>query len=71
MMGVLATPTEGAVPAPEVWLKARQTHLIKEKEFTRLRDELSRERRDLTWVRVDQRYIFDGPEARRRFRISS
>ena len=31
------------------WLKARRRHLAKEKEFTRLRDQLSRERRELPW----------------------
>jgi predicted dithiol-disulfide oxidoreductase (DUF899 family) len=43
------------------WLAARKEHLAKEKEFTRLRDELSRQRRTLPWERVDQHYIFDGP----------
>ena len=36
------------------WLKARKKHLAKEKEFTRMRDQLSRERRDLPWD-VNQR----------------
>ena len=31
------------------WLTARKEHLAKEKEFTRLRDELSRQRRALPW----------------------
>ena len=43
------------------WLAARQQHLSKEKEFTRLRDELSRQRRELPWVRVEKQYVFDGP----------
>lgn len=41
-------PTHKAVKHDE-WLKARKKHLAKEKEFTRLRDQLSRERRDLPW----------------------
>ena len=45
----------------EEWLAARKQHLSKEKEFTRLRDELSRQRRELPWVRVEKRYVFDGP----------
>ena len=45
----------------EEWLAARKRHLSKEKEFTRLRDELSRERRDLPWVRVEKNYVFDVP----------
>ncbi len=35
------------------WIEARQKHLASEKEFTRLRDELSRQRRDLPWVKVE------------------
>ncbi|HXP05048.1 MAG TPA: thioredoxin family protein [Stellaceae bacterium] len=45
----------------EEWLKARLRLLAKEKEFTRLRDELSAARRDLPWERVDKAYVFDGP----------
>jgi predicted dithiol-disulfide oxidoreductase (DUF899 family) len=44
------------------WLAARQQHLRKEKEFTRRRDELSRQRRALPWVRVEKRYVFDAPD---------
>jgi predicted dithiol-disulfide oxidoreductase (DUF899 family) len=36
----------------EEWLDARKALLAKEKEFTRLRDDLSTERRDLPWERV-------------------
>jgi predicted dithiol-disulfide oxidoreductase (DUF899 family) len=45
----------------EAWLTARQALLAREKEFTRLRDDLSRERRALPWVKVDKAYVFDGP----------
>jgi predicted dithiol-disulfide oxidoreductase (DUF899 family) len=48
----------------EEWLKARTAHLAKEKEFTRLRDELARERRELPWERVEKTYVFDAPEGR-------
>jgi len=44
----------------EEWLVARKEHLAKEKEFTRLRDELSKQRRDLPWVKVDKEYFFEG-----------
>ncbi|TMA48108.1 MAG: DUF899 domain-containing protein, partial [Deltaproteobacteria bacterium] len=44
------------------WLVARKELLEKEKEFTRRRDELSAERRRLPWVRVETRYVFDGPD---------
>lgn len=43
------------------WVEARKALLAKEKEFTRLRDQLSQERRDLPWERVDKNYVFDGP----------
>jgi predicted dithiol-disulfide oxidoreductase (DUF899 family) len=42
------------------WLAARTAFLIKEKEFTRLRDELSRQRRALPWERVEKQYEFDS-----------
>jgi len=48
------------VSQPE-WLVARKELLAKEKEFTRLRDELSADRRRLPMVKVDKEYIFDGP----------
>src|SRR5438309_4839967 len=50
------------VVSPAQWLAARTAFLVKEKEFTRLRDELSRQRRELPWVKVDKRYVFDGPK---------
>src|SRR6266542_44272 len=42
------------------WLRARKRHLAKEKEFTRMRDQLSRERRDLPWELVEKPYTFEG-----------
>jgi predicted dithiol-disulfide oxidoreductase (DUF899 family) len=46
------------------WVTARKELLRKEKEFTRLRDDLSRERRAMPWVRVDKTYTFDGPSGK-------
>jgi predicted dithiol-disulfide oxidoreductase (DUF899 family) len=43
------------------WVAARKELLRKEKEFTRLRDQLSRERRELPWEKVEKKYVFDGP----------
>jgi predicted dithiol-disulfide oxidoreductase (DUF899 family) len=48
----------------EVWIEARKALLAKEKEFTRSRDQLSRERRELPWVRVDKNYVFEGVDGR-------
>src|SRR5438067_11239065 len=45
----------------EEWREARKAHLAKEKEFTRLRDQLSAERRALPCVKVDKTYGFEGP----------
>lgn len=42
------------------WIEARKALLQKEKEFTRLRDELSAERRALPWVKIDKKYSFTG-----------
>jgi len=46
------------------WLAARIALLTKEKKFTRLRDQLSYERRQLPWVKVDKDYVFDGPQGK-------
>ena len=50
------------VVSHDEWLAARRAFLTKEKEFTRLRDELSRQRRELPWEKVEKRYVFDGPD---------
>jgi predicted dithiol-disulfide oxidoreductase (DUF899 family) len=54
--------TRHAVVSQDEWIEERKRLLAKEKEFTRLRDELSRERRELPWVRVDKPYVFEGPD---------
>jgi predicted dithiol-disulfide oxidoreductase (DUF899 family) len=46
------------------WLKACVDFLVKEKEFTKLRDQLSQLRRNLPWERVDKNYVFDGPDGK-------
>ena len=38
---------------------AREALLVREKEHTRLGDELARQRRELPWVRVEKDYRFD------------
>lgn len=44
------------------WVEARLAHLADEKEFTRRRDELSRQRRELPWVEIDQEFRFDSAD---------
>src|SRR6266566_7164336 len=46
------------------WLVARNDLLTREKELTRLRDEVSRHRRELPWVKIDKEYVFDGADGR-------
>src|ERR1035438_7253329 len=64
--GTMATPITSKIENPKVtspaqWLAARKELLAKEKEFTRLRDEISRQRRELPWEQVEKKYVFDGP----------
>ena len=44
----------------EQWIAARTALLAKEEEFTRARDLLSQERRDLPWVRVDGEQVAES-----------
>ena len=52
------------IVSQEEWLARRKKLLSQEKEFTRLRDQLSAERRELPWVKVDKQYVFDGPDGK-------
>jgi predicted dithiol-disulfide oxidoreductase (DUF899 family) len=58
--------TSHSVVTREEWIRARKAHLAREKELTRQRDQLSRERRGLPWVKVDKPYAFDAPGGRKR-----
>ncbi len=42
------------------WLAARKELLQQEKEFTRVRDQLSQQRRKLPWTKVAKEYTFEG-----------
>ncbi|MDD9876824.1 MAG: thioredoxin family protein [Magnetovibrio sp.] len=44
------------------WVEARKQLLAREKEFSRLRDELAAERRRLPWEKVGKDYVFHGPD---------
>ena len=52
---------EPRIVTREEWLAARKLLLIKEKEQTRMRDELNRLRHELPWVKVEKEYVFDAP----------
>ena len=57
------TRGHGVVSRDE-WTAARLELLAQEKELTRMRDEVSRRRRALPWVRIDKDYVFEGPNGR-------
>ena len=52
------------VVSKDEWIEARKRLLTKEKEFTRLRDQLSQQRRDLPWEAVNREYVFEGPNGK-------
>src|SRR6202007_1105059 len=52
------------IVTPAEWLSAPKGLLKKEKDFTRLRDELSQQRRELPWEKVEKTYVFDGPKGK-------
>lgn len=47
------------------WLAERKKLLAREKELTRLGDQIARERRGLPWVRMEKNYVFDTQGGRR------
>jgi predicted dithiol-disulfide oxidoreductase (DUF899 family) len=56
---------EHAVVGHDEWVEARKRLLAKEKEFTRLRDEMSSQQRGLPWEAVEKDYVFEGPDGAR------
>jgi predicted dithiol-disulfide oxidoreductase (DUF899 family) len=57
--------TDHKVASREEWLSAREALLAREKEHTRMGDELARQRRELPWVRVEKEYRFQTDEGMR------
>jgi predicted dithiol-disulfide oxidoreductase (DUF899 family) len=57
--------TTHTIGTHEEWLQARRALLAREKELTRLSDELARERRELPWVAVEKEYVFDTADGPR------
>jgi predicted dithiol-disulfide oxidoreductase (DUF899 family) len=53
---------EHTIVSSEEWVAARKKLLEKEKELTKLQDELTRHRRALPWEKVEKRYVFEGPD---------
>src|ERR1700730_3095296 len=52
------------IVSQDEWLAARQQHLSKERDLTRLRVELSRQRRELPWVKIEKPSVFDAPDGK-------
>jgi len=63
MTTTLEKPATKVVSRNE-WLAARKQLLAKEKEFTRLRDDLSRQRREMPWEKVEKQYLFEGAKGK-------
>ncbi len=53
------------IVSQEEWLAARKTLLAKEKQESRLRDEVNAARLALPWVKVEKDYAFDTPGGRK------
>jgi len=54
-----------SVVSQEQWLAACTALLLKEKEFTHLRDKINAERLALPWVKVERNYVFDTPTGKK------
>jgi predicted dithiol-disulfide oxidoreductase (DUF899 family) len=57
--------TDHKIGTREEWLAAREELLVREKEHTRLGDEVARQRRELPWVPVEKEYCFDTDDGSR------
>ena len=62
---MVTTLANHPIVSRQQWLADRRRLLAREKELTRLSDEVARERRALPWVRVEKNYQFDTLEGRR------
>ncbi|MCC8980896.1 DUF899 domain-containing protein [Bradyrhizobium acaciae] len=56
--------SQHTIVSREQWIAARKALMISEKELTQAREAVSRQRRELPWVKVDQDYVFDGPDGK-------
>jgi predicted dithiol-disulfide oxidoreductase (DUF899 family) len=57
--------TDHMVVGREEWQAARDELLQREKDHTRMGDELARQRRELPWVAVEKEYRFDTEDGER------
>jgi predicted dithiol-disulfide oxidoreductase (DUF899 family) len=56
--------TAHLIVSHDEWIKASKALLKKEKEFTKLREQMAEERRKLPWEKVEKEYVFQAPEGR-------
>src|SRR5438093_1493105 len=59
------TMTDHQIGTRDEWLTAREELLAREKEHTRLGDEIARQRRELPWVPLEKGYRFDTEDGTR------
>jgi predicted dithiol-disulfide oxidoreductase (DUF899 family) len=57
--------TDHTIATREEWLAAREELLKREKEHTRLEDEIAQARRDLPWMLVEKDYRFETEDGER------
>ncbi len=57
--------TEHRIGTQEEWKSERDALLAEEKELTRRGDELTKKRRELPWVPVENEYVFDTEDGER------
>ena len=55
---------QNKIVSADEWLKARRELLVKEKEFTRLRDKMTAQIRALPWRKIEKAYYFNGPKGK-------
>jgi predicted dithiol-disulfide oxidoreductase (DUF899 family) len=53
------------IVSQQEWTDARKALLAREKELTKLTDEINSERQKLPWVKVDKNYVFDTPAGKK------
>ncbi len=54
------------IVSQEEWFQAHKAHLAREKQLTRLRDEIAAERRKLPWLKIRKDYVFETEQGPRR-----
>jgi predicted dithiol-disulfide oxidoreductase (DUF899 family) len=59
------TIDEPKIVSREEWVRLRRKLLEKEKQLTRQRDAIARERRQLPWIRVEKEYVFDSIDGKK------